>query len=113
MKDNEAFITIFVANKELQDVMNAVDLTDNSTKLFGKFKDIRYTTSTKIDDDYRKNLVRHLLEQENIGFVEFGDFFGFKSNLNTLSSGTNFIWVEDYKNNLKSIGMIEVEVDAN
>ena len=106
----EVFATVFVAAGEINKMMNCLDLADSGTKMFGAFKDLTFTTTTKVDDQYKQDMVRHMILSDDIGYAEIGDYFAFNPKLHSLSLGARFIWVKDYREQLLAAGMKEVEI---
>lgn len=109
--DTDTVIGTMFVESEVNHIMHAVDLDDNGTKMFGYFSDFKFTTTSEVTDEYLQNLIKHLLKQGKIGFVEIRDYFGFKPKLNALSLGARFIWVVDHRAALEGAGMKEVKLD--
>ena len=104
--------TIFVQSN-INSIMQSLDLGDGGTKMFGSFKDISFTTESEVNEEYIQKLVKHMTEHPDVGYAEIQDYFAFKPNLHSLSLGARFIWVTDYREQLKAAGMKEVRLDAN
>lgn len=106
----EVFATVFVAAGEINKMMNCLDLADSGTKMFGAFQDLTFTTTTTVDDQYKQNMVKHMILSDDIGYAEIGDYFAFNPKLHSLSLGAKFIWVKDYREQLLAAGMKEVTI---
>lgn len=105
--------TIFTAPPDLNKIMNAVDLTDNRTKVFGSFGDLTFTTTSKVDETYKQNLVKKLIQLEEVYYAQCDSYFILKPGIHALSLGTHFIWVQDLRQQQLEVDMKEVKLDDN
>lgn len=96
------------AESEVQDIMRSCDMTDNNTKIFGSFSAYKMTTSAEVTNEYKEEMVRHLLGMDELAFVLVEDRFGFRKNITSLSNGQNFLWVSDFKQGLIDQGAKEI-----
>lgn len=102
--------TMFIES-QLNHYMHMADLTDNGTKMFGYFNDFNFTTTSKVNSKYKKDIIKHLIKTAPVGYVNIDGYFAFKPKLHALSLGSKFLWVQDFKAGLIAEGLKEVKID--
>lgn len=101
--------SLFSGDPTLNKLMHTMDLADGGKKKFGSWTSISFTTKSKLTSAYKKRLCNHLLQPENVFFVQIEEYFAIKPDILMLSNGKNWVWYNDMKEKLENAGYKETK----
>lgn len=53
----EQAMTLFIADKKVNDLMNSLDMRHNKKQFFSRALEVSFTTTSKVDKDYFLNII--------------------------------------------------------
>lgn len=103
-------LQVFVKS-EVHKFMNAMDMADGGTKIFGGFfnKVMSKADNSNITVKDKETMITEGLKSDHIAFMRIGNRYGVKEGIMSLSNGKRFIFVPELKRDLEQKNIKEIK----
>lgn len=106
MKQKVDMKVFIPADEDFTKLMSMVEPMFSAGKALGSFRDVSFSTDKVVDDEYKKGLIKHVLQK--YPFAQIDEWFAIGEGVVAFSDGKEWFPASDLRNGFLKAGLKEL-----